>query len=43
MAALQPIESKQRSYGVFEKKHYMECTAEKLAGQYGALLALVCE
>jgi hypothetical protein len=26
MAASQPIEYKQCSYGVFEKKHYMECT-----------------
>jgi hypothetical protein len=26
MAALQPIEYTQYSYGVFEKKHYMECT-----------------
>src|SRR5437870_12051417 len=26
MAAPQPIENQQRSYEVFEKKHYMECT-----------------
>jgi len=26
MAALQPVENQQRSYEVFEKKHYMECT-----------------
>src|SRR5262245_3469464 len=26
MAASQPIENQQRSYEVFEQKHYMECT-----------------
>src|SRR5215475_12745585 len=26
IAAPQPIENQQRSYEVFEKKHYMECT-----------------
>jgi hypothetical protein len=26
MTASQPIENQQRSYEVFEKKHYMECT-----------------
>ena len=26
MAASQPIKNQQRSYKVFEKKHYMECT-----------------
>src|SRR5262245_66053019 len=29
MAAPQPIENPQRSYEVFEKKHYMECTTQK--------------
>src|SRR6516165_3234025 len=28
MAAPQPIENPQRSYEVFEKKHYMECTTQ---------------
>jgi len=31
MAALQPIEYTQYSYGVFEKKHYMECTTDRWA------------
>jgi hypothetical protein len=31
MAAPQPIENQQRSYEVFEKKHYMERTTETLA------------
>src|SRR5262245_38902595 len=31
MAASQPIENQQRSYKVFEKKHYMECTTKQKA------------
>src|SRR5262249_49106427 len=28
MTASQPVEHQQRSYEVFEKKHYMECTTD---------------
>src|SRR5262245_34646184 len=31
MAAPRPIENQQRSFEVFEKKHYMECTTRVLA------------
>jgi putative transposase len=30
MATPQPIENPQRSYEVFDKKHYLECTTESL-------------
>src|SRR6516165_9365046 len=36
MAAPQPIENPQRSYEVFEKKHYMECTTRCAAAADGA-------
>src|SRR5882724_9228256 len=32
MALPQPVEYKQYSYGVFERKHYMECTTCRRAG-----------
>src|SRR5712691_9302378 len=36
MAAPQPIENQQRSYEVFEKKHYMECTTGQRAMERSA-------
>ena len=37
-AASQPVEYKQRSYGVFEKKHYMECTTRSIRSLHNVIL-----